>query len=203
MATPFQSEDCIITERAGIIDSGHVVHAAIADTTGKILYPVGNPHRVILARPTVKPAQALAVLETRAFDQFGFDDANLALMCASHNSESRHISRANTMLAKVGAEEGDLACGGHPTLSSAVNRAWIKSDYVPSAVCNSYSGKHAGMMGGAKAIGATVSNYHRSEHPMQLRVKQVFDELYSWDTNGPEWGVDRCNPPAPAAPLHV
>jgi L-asparaginase II len=203
MATPIPIGDYIVTDRAGIAENRYAVHAAVVDATGKLLYAVGNPSRMTLARSAAKPAQALAVLETGGPDQFGFDDADLALMCASHSSENRHIIRAQAMLAKVGAKEGHLACGGHPAVSEAVNRAWIKSDFSPTAVCNNCSGKHAGMLAGAKAIGAELADYHLPKHPMQLQVNQVFGELSNLDANGAKWGIDGCNLPSPAAPLHV
>jgi L-asparaginase II len=107
------------------------------------------------------------------------------------------------MLSKIGATEGDLACGGHPSLSEAVNRVRIKNDVTPTAIYNNCSGKHAGMIAGSKAIGASIENYHLSEHPMQLRVKRVFEELCGQDVEGLRWGVDGCNLPAPATPLNV
>ena len=60
-------------------------------------------------------------METGSLEKFGFDDADLALMCASHNSEERHIKRARSMLIKIHSEEDDFRCGGDPALSPAVN----------------------------------------------------------------------------------
>lgn len=195
-----REQDCIITTRGATVENKHTVHAAVTDATGKLLYAVGNPSRVTLARSAAKPAQALAILETGCFEQFGLDDADLALICSSHSSEDRHISRTREMLAKVHVREEDLRCGGHPALSGAVNRAWIKSDYEPTGVCNNCSGKHVGMLAGSKAIGAEIRTYHHSDHPMQLRVKRVTEELCLLD--GASWGIDGCNLPAPAFPLH-
>lgn len=184
------------------MENRHRVHAAVTDANGVLLYGVGNPSRITLARSTAKPFQALGVLETGGVDQFGFDDADLALMCASHSSEGRHIARARAMLAKVNAEEGDLRCGGHPAISEAVNRAWAKKDFAPTPACSNCSGKHAGMLAGAKAIGAELTDYHLQTHLLQLRVQRVFEELCGLDTDGLTWSVDGCNLPAPAFPLH-
>ncbi|KAF9892286.1 hypothetical protein FE257_002063 [Aspergillus nanangensis] len=195
-------EDSIITYRGTIVENRHKVHAAIVDANGKLLYVVGNPSRVTLARSAAKPAQALAILETGAPDRFGFDAVDLALICASHSSEDHHISRARAMLRKVGAKETDLRCGGHAALSEAANRAWIKADYTPTAICNNCSGKHAGMLGGAKALGATMAEYHLPDSPMQARVKEVVVQLSNLgDEEEVQWAVDGCNLPAPAMPL--
>ncbi|CAM1502327.1 Fc.00g043110.m01.CDS01 [Cosmosporella sp. VM-42] len=142
-------EDYVVTDRGGIIENRHGVHAAVVGSSGKLLFAVGSPFRITLARSAAKPAQALAVLETGALEQFGFEEADLALMCAPHSSEPRHVTHAREVLAKVKAEESHLACGGHPAVNDSVNRDWIKRDYFPTAVCNNCSGKDAGMLGGA------------------------------------------------------
>lgn len=194
--------DYVVTDRCGIIESRHQVHAAVTDATGKLLFAVGDPSRMTLARSAAKPVQALAILETGCFEKFlGLDDADLALMCASHNSEERHIVRARAMLQQIGAGEDDLRCGGHAALSDAVKREWIKQDYAPTAVCNNCSGKHAGMLAGSQAVGAGFMGYEFPDHPMQLRVKRVVEELSGLEGDMVKWGIDGCNLPAPALPL--
>jgi L-asparaginase II len=194
--------DYVVSERGGVVENRHQVHASVVDATGKLLFYLGDPFRMTLARSAAKPVQALAVMETGGFDQFNFDDADLALMCASHSSEERHIARALDMLAKVEAKEKDLRCGGHSALSDSVNRDWIKRGYNPTAVCNNCSGKHVGMLAATKAIGADITTYHQSTHPLQSRVKRVFRELCALEAEDVKWGIDGCNLPAPAIPLH-
>ncbi|MGV4791394.1 asparaginase [Rhizobium sp. F40D2] len=195
------SEDFAVTDRGGIVENRHRVHAAVVDAKGRLLYALGNPARLTLARSAAKPAQALAILEAEGVARFGFDDADIALMCASHSSEERHIARTRTMLSKIKAEEGDLRCGGHPSLSDTVNRSWIKQDFVPTAVCSNCSGKHVGMLAGARAIGAGMDGYHLPDHPMQGRVRRTVAELCDLDVQDVEWGIDGCNLPTPAFPL--
>ena len=195
------SEDFAVTDRGGIVENRHRVHAAVVDAKGRLLYALGNPARLTLARSAAKPAQALAILEAEGVARFGFDDADIALMCASHSSEERHIARTRTMLSKIKAEEADLRCGGHPSLSDTVNRSWIKQDFVPTAVCSNCSGKHVGMLAGARAIGAGMDGYHLPDHPMQGRVRRTVAELCDLDVQDVEWGIDGCNLPTPAFPL--
>ena len=195
------SEDFVVTDRGGIVENRHRIHAAVVDTKGRLLYALGNPERMTLARSAAKPAQALAILETEGFAGYGFDDADIALMCASHSSEERHIARTRAMLSKIKAEEADLRCGGHPSLSETVNRAWIRQDFAPTAVCSNCSGKHVGMLAGARAIGAGMEDYHLPDHPMQGRVKRTVAELCDLDVRDVEWGIDGCNLPTPAFPL--
>jgi L-asparaginase II len=187
--------------RGPAVENTHLAHVAVVDATGQLLYAFGNPHRPTLPRSAVKPAQALAVLETGALERFGFDEADLALMCASHNSEDVHIARARSMLAKAGVTEADLRCGGHPPISDDVWRAWIKRDFTPTPVCSNCSGKHAGMLAGAQAIGASVADYQLDGHPLQQRVKQTLGELCDLRDDEIQWGIDGCNLPTPSFAL--
>jgi L-asparaginase II len=189
------------TYRGEVIENTHIAHVAVVDAQGRLLYAFGDPTRMTLARSAAKPAQALAVLETGALERFGFEEADLALMCGSHNSEERHIERARQMIAKSHASEADLRCGGHPPLSDAVYRSWIKRDFTPGAVCSNCSGKHAGMLAGAQAIGADVEDYHRPDHPLQICVKHTVAEVCDLPDDGVQWAIDGCNLPTPAFPL--
>lgn len=228
MKASIRPDDYIVTYRGPIIENRHLVHAAIVDANGNLLYSVGDPSRVTLMRSAAKPAQALAILETGCFEQCGFDDADLALMCASHSSEDRHIARARAMLAKSAAaaantntssggggqtpQETDLRCGGHPAISETVNKAWIKAGYTPTGICSNCSGKHVGMMAGARALllgrdarknnnDDDLSDYHLPSNQMQIQVRRVVEELCDLPEEGVQWGIDGCNLPAPAVPL--
>jgi L-asparaginase II len=202
MTRTIHNEDSVTIYRGNVVENKHNVHVAVVDSTSNLLYAVGNPSRMTLARSAAKPIQALAILETGAFEQFGFTDADLALMCASHSSEDRHITRARAMLAKISASEEDLRCGGHPAISEVVNRSWIKNDFIPTAVCNNCSGKHAGMLAATRVLGVDLTDYHLPDHPTQKHVKCVTEELCGLGPDGCLWGIDGCNLPAPACPLH-
>lgn len=207
MAThPFESTEPAVTVfRGGIVENTHQAHVAVVDAEGRLLYAWGDPHRVTLVRSAAKPAQALAVAETGALERFGFDDADLALMCGSNNSEDRHVERTHRMLAKAAAQESDMRCGPHAPLSDAVYRNWIKRDFAPGPACSNCSGKHAGMLAGARAIGAPLGDYHLPEHPLQARVRRTVAEVCDLpDDNGMQsvqWAIDGCNLPTPAFPL--
>ncbi len=189
------------TYRGPAVENTHIAHIAIVDASGRLVYAFGDPHRPTLPRSAVKPVQALAVLETGALERFGFDEADLALMCASHSSEDTHIARARAMLAKAQASEADLRCGGHPPISDEVARAWIKRDFAPTPVCSNCSGKHAGMLAGARAIGASTQGYESEEHPLQQRVKRTLAQVCDLPDDAIQWGIDGCDLPTPSFPL--
>ncbi len=191
----------VTTWRGDALENSHRAHIAVVDAGGRLLAGFGDPRRITLARSAAKPAQALAVVETGALERFGFDEGDLALMCASHSSEPRHVERARAMLARLGASEDDLRCGPHTPISDAVWRDWIRRGIEPTAVCSNCSGKHAGMLAGARALGTALANYHLDTHPMQQRVKRVMAEVCDLPEDAVGWGVDGCNLPTPAFPL--
>lgn len=187
--------------RGPAVENTHRAHVAIVDATGRLAYAFGDAHRPTLPRSAVKPIQALAVLETGALERFGFDEADLALMCASHSSEDEHIARARSMLAKAQVSEADLRCGGHPPISDDVARAWIKCDFAPTPVCSNCSGKHAGMLAAARVIGAGTADYELPDHPLQQRVRATLAELGGMGDEEIRWGIDGCNLPTPSFAL--
>lgn len=187
--------------RGEAIENTHVAHVAVVQADGRLLYSFGDPSRITLARSAAKPAQALAVLETGALERFGFDETDLALMCASHSSEPRHVERTRQMLAKAQVSEADLRCGGHPPLSDAVYVDWLKRDFKPGPVCSNCSGKHAGMLAGARSIGASIEGYEQPAHPLQVRVKHTVAEVCDLPDDAVQWSIDGCNLPTPAFAL--
>ena len=187
--------------RGEVIENRHSAHVAVVGANGRLLHSFGDPHRVTLPRSAAKPAQALAVIETGALERFGFSEEDLALMCASHSSEPRHIDRARAMLAKVQAKESDLRCGGHPPISDAVYRDWIRRDFAPTAACSNCSGKHAGMLAGARAMGESLAGYHLPDHALQAHVKRTMARSVDLAEDQVHWAIDGCNLPTPAFAL--
>ncbi|KAK3696057.1 hypothetical protein LTR37_018138 [Vermiconidia calcicola] len=200
-ASPFK-EGCVIANRGGIVENSHYVHIAVVDSSGKLLRSVGNPNRVTLLRSAAKPAQAIAILETGAFEKYGFNDEDLALMCASHNAEDIHLEQARSMLNKIEAKDDQLNCGGHPSISPELNEQWIRDRVKLTPIYNNCSGKHTGMLAGAKALGSSTNDYHLLENQMQQRVTAVVEQLCGASKEDVLWGIDGCNLPAPAMPLH-
>jgi L-asparaginase II len=57
------------------------------------------------------------------------------------------------------------------------------------------------MLAGALVIGSDKCDYHLPAHPMQVRVKQVVEDLSGAKREEVMWALDGCNLPAPALPL--
>ena len=77
--------------RGDRIESRHEVDVAVVDVEGRLVRAHGYAGRDVMPRSAAKPIQALPLLGTGAADAFGLGDIELALACASHDGEPRHV----------------------------------------------------------------------------------------------------------------
>jgi L-asparaginase II len=119
----------------------------------------------------------MPLIESGGFDTLGWGDDQLALGCASHGGEPEHVAIAEGMLADLGLEEGDLACGPHEPLSPRGARILRDSGARPTRLHNNCSGKHAAMLARAYFSGWSLEGYERDHHPVQ---DAVLAEVARW-----------------------
>ena len=155
--------------RGDLVEAVHDVHAAVVDARGRLVARTGDPDLVTFWRSAAKPIQALPLVEDGVTERFGFTSEELALVCASHSSESGQVARVRELLGKIGCSERDLLCGPHPPLSEQVARDYATRGVRPTAVYSNCSGKHAGMLALARHHGWPTEFYTRPEHPVQQR----------------------------------
>ena len=117
------------------------------------LIALGDPSHPVLPRSAIKSLQALALFRSGAVEKFGLDDEAIAMACASHFGEPEHIAIVTRTLEKLGLSVDDLECGAHPPASPAARKALAAAGEAPSAMHNNCSGKHAGMLADALALG--------------------------------------------------
>lgn len=191
----------IVRTRGGLVESEHAVRVAIRAGSGGALATHGDVAAPVFWRSAAKPFQALAAVTDGAADQFGFDDAEVALACASHSSEPGHRATALAMLAKIGADETALACGPHTPLSPAVDALVRHDDVVMTPAWSNCSGKHAAMLALARVHGWPWPGYEQRDSRVQQRV---LAEVAAWTGLEPSripQGVDGCNTVCTAIPL--
>lgn len=181
--------------RGGRVESRHRVALAVADPAGSLVILVGDPAARVFPRSAVKPAQAIPLVETGAADAFGLGAAELALACASHNGEPRHVETVLAWLARLGLEPEALACGAHPPLFGPSAAALRQAGAAPSRAHNNCSGKHAGMLTTALHLGESVAGYERADHPVQRRIRAVLEDLAGEALPEPPT-IDGCGIPA-------
>ena len=177
------------------IESRHLVHAVVADVTGAVVRSWGDPDRLTHPRSSVKPLQALPLVETGAADAFGLGSVELALACASHNGEPGHVAAVDAWLARIGCTVADLECG--------VERAHLDLDPTATASWNNCSGKHAGFLTVARHLGVDPTGYIRPDHPVQELVRAALAETTRTALDPAEAGIDGCGIPVHPMPLHT
>ncbi|MEP6621948.1 MAG: asparaginase [bacterium] len=161
------SLDVIVT-RGALIESRHRVHAAAVNASGDTIATANDPTLVTHWRSCAKPFQIMPLLESGGFDALGWGDDQLALACGSHGGEPEHVAIAGAMLASIGMEEGDLACGPHEPLASRGQKALRDAAGRTTRLHNNCSGKHAAMLGYAYSSSWPTVGYERKEHRVQL-----------------------------------
>lgn len=195
------SVELVHRTRGPIAECIHRGHMVVADADGRVIRSLGDPFYVTYARSSAKPLQAIPVLAEGAAERFGFEPSDIALICSSHNGEERHVEGVKRLLAKIGIDESSLQCGAHPPLFKASAEALRASGIAPSALHNTCSGKHSGMLALAKHLGAPLENYKRRDHPVQqimLRTVASFAGLRPEDI---QLGIDGCGVPVFGLPI--
>jgi L-asparaginase II len=189
----------VVLRRGGVVESTHLVSAALVDARGRLVAWAGEPDRIAFVRSAAKPFQTLAWVDAGVADAFGVTDVELALACGSHNGETAQVRAVARWLRRVGGRVRDLACGPHLPLHAPTARALLRRGRRPSRLHNNCSGKHTGMIAWARHAGWPVEGYHRADHPVQERVRRA---LARWsDTDAFPLAVDGCGVPTYALPL--
>jgi L-asparaginase II len=145
--------------------------------------------------------QALPLIETGAADQFGLGEAEIALACASHNGEPRHVGTVLAWLERVGLSVGDLECGSHLPYHEPSAEALIREGAAPTPAHNNCSGKHAGFLTTAVHAGEPTRGYIQPDHPVQRRILGVLEQMTGLDLGRAPRGIDGCGIPVIGIPL--
>ena len=177
------SKSAVIIEvtRGPVVESRHEGIAAIVKADGTVVESWGDIDAPILPRSANKPIQAMAFVESGAVERFGLGDEHIALSCASHNGEPRHVETVRAWLKKIGLGEGDLECGTHaPRLPQTVE-ALLRANVVPTAAFNNCSGKHSGFLTTAVQHGEPTKGYITYDHPVQRRLRDIMSDLCGAD----------------------
>jgi L-asparaginase II len=198
MTEPSPNPVVVEVTRGTMVESRHRAAAAVVDAAGTVVLAVGDIERPVYPRSAIKPLQALALVESGAAEHFALGDAELALACASHSGEPRHVAIVRSWLARIGLAETDLACGPQAPLNQAASRALAEA---PGPVHNNCSGKHAGFLTVARHLGHPTEGYAGLEHPVQQRVLGIVEQMTGLELGQAPRGIDGCGVPVLGVPL--
>ncbi|MBR0652696.1 asparaginase [Roseomonas terrae] len=189
--------------RGGILESLHYGVAVVADAEGRILQSWGDPAFATFPRSSLKPFQAIPLVETGAADAAGLTEEHLALACASHSAEDFQVALVRGWLDRLGLTESALVCGPDMPRSQADQSAIWRSGGDRSRVYHNCSGKHCGFLTLTKHLGAPVATYNDPAHPAQRLYIEAFSELLGEDASSLPRGIDGCGLPAIALPMRA
>jgi len=189
--------------RGPMVESRHEGIAAVVKPDGTVVESWGDIDARILPRSANKPIQAMAFVESGAVEKFALGNEHIALSCASHSGEKRHVETVRAWLGKVGLSEGDLECGTHPPRLQASIEALVRENAQPTPAFNNCSGKHSGFLSTAVAYGEPTRGYIKYDHPVQRRLRAVMSDLCGSNADDFPYGTDGCGIPTLATPLKL
>lgn len=181
--------------RGETVESVHRGHLIAIDGEGNIVASVGDPETVTFFRSACKPFQAMPLITSGAADAFGFSEEEIALACASHSGEARHVRIAQVMLERTGLTESYLRCGTHLPFYEKEAERMMRAGEYPNQLHNNCSGKHAAMLAVAKHIDADLASYEAFDHPVQKAILSAVAQFSQNSENEIALAVDGCAAP--------
>lgn len=196
-----QLEPLIELTRGGTLENLHFGAVAVMNAQGQLTAQAGDPHWPTFTRSTLKALQALPFMEAGGPQHFGFSQAQVALLCASHNGEDMHVQQVDDMLHKAGLSYKTLRCGCHvPGLFTLLDQsppAGLEFDERH----NNCSGKHAGFLAYCVQHGLPSDGYISPAHPLQQAILQAVARAVGMEADDLKMGIDGCSAPNYAMPL--
>lgn len=187
--------------RGSLVECNHSVHIAVVNSEGELIYSYGDPKKVIYARSSVKPIQAIQVLETKADKAYDITDREISFMCSSHSGEPYHVDCTRQILKKADISVDKLNCGTHVPGNSQIYKELIESKEPLTQEHNNCSGKHSGMLISAKNLNEDLDTYLDINHPVQQRILENIAYVCNYEKEKIIIGIDGCGAPVHAMPL--
>lgn len=189
-----------VAYRGGHPENIHHGSMAVVNARGDLLASVGDVDSPLFTRSSLKPFQAMPLI-AQAADRYGLTDADVALLCASHNGEPMHVERAAALLAKIGAGESSLACGSHLPFFFSTNGVTPEPGARFTRLHHNCSGKHTGMLLLAHALGVPRTGYLDTNHAVQQEIARSVSHFSGVPVDQLVHGTDGCSAPNHALPL--
>jgi len=187
--------------RGETVESIHRGHVIAIDGDGQTVLSLGSPETVTFFRSACKALQALPFITSGACDALGYSEEEIALACASHSGEARHVRVAQLMLEKAGLNEAHLRCGAHLPFNEKESERMLREGEHPTQLHNNCSGKHAAMLAHAKHIEAEIADYDSIDNPVQQAILETISLFSGVPIDKIPIGVDGCAAPNFALPL--
>ena len=199
--TPQAFQPLVTISRGGEIESYHSVAAVMVAGDGRVLHSLGDDSVPVYCRSAAKPFQALPLVESGAADRYSLATEELALVCASHGGEARHLEVARRILSHQGFGPDDLQCGIHAPMTAAAARELIVRREEPTTLHNNCSGKHGGMLLLTHHLGGDPLTYLEPGSPAQRAILAALARVSGVESRKIGQAVDGCSAPTYRLPL--
>jgi len=187
--------------RGDRLESQHRGDVAVVDEEGHILAAAGDPGRGIYLRSAAKPFQAMPLLAAGGEKAFGLDNDDIALMCASHGGEPRHVRVARRLLARGSYRVRDLECGPQLPMHEPSAFRLLARGEKPSPLHNNCSGKHAGILLACRLLGFSSAGYVEPGHPIEREILATVSRFCGVPSHSVGIAIDGCSLPVFHLPL--
>jgi L-asparaginase II len=189
-----------VVHRGGHPELVHCGSVAVCNAQGHLLAHAGDITQPMFTRSALKPFQAMPLI-ARFAERYQLTDADVALLCASHNGEPAHTQRVASLLAKAGADDTALACGSHLPYFYSTNNLTPEPGAMFGRLHHNCSGKHTGMLLLAAALGEPMTGYLNTDHPVQQAITASVSHFTGVLPSQLVRGTDGCSAPNYAVPL--
>jgi L-asparaginase II len=196
-----QSAVLVHVTRSGEVESVHRGCIVITDSTGRLLAHAGDPEMRVFWRSAAKLHQALPLLMCGGLERWKFSDAELAVICGSHNGEPAQVQCVRSILDRVGVSPQALHCGAQEPYGHQASRELIRHGEEPSSLHNTCSGNHAGLLALDKLLGGSSREYDALNADAQQRALTMVATFAGLPPSSIFTGIDGCGIPAYRTPL--
>ena len=169
--------------RNGFKESLHQVDVAVCDADGSVILGMGDVESVIFPRSAMKPLQSIALVELlkTVEDIPEISEAEVALICASHNGETLHTEAVQGLLGKFDISIDELVCGAHWSMHQETMVSQVRSMDEPHNAHNNCSGKHAGMLVLSKLMSGKTFGYANLTNAAQQQILATLEFMTGLD----------------------
>ncbi|OED39062.1 hypothetical protein AB833_16080 [Chromatiales bacterium (ex Bugula neritina AB1)] len=183
------------------LESCHRGAVVALNSSGDTIFELGDINALVFPRSSLKPIQAIPLLESGAADFFELTGQEIALACASHNAERSHQAVLASWMSKLSLEVEDLECGPALPMHQITAHQLLRDGGVAARDLHNCSGKHTGMLTLARFLEQPLQDYSNYKHATQQCWMDVLTELSGERIQDLPWDRDGCGMPAVALPL--
>ena len=187
--------------RAHILESIHEAKCIVKNIEYKTLFSTNHDKDLTYPRSAMKIFQAIPFIRSNAHKKLKLSNKEIAISCASHCGETKHLNVLNNWINKLTIKKTDLKCGIHNPINAQSSNKLLLSGTNPNQLHNNCAGKHLAMISGCLSNKFDINNYTNLNHPYQKLISTTLEDLNEYKIAKKQIGVDGCSAPQYAFPM--